>query len=55
MARPEIKKMLDKIRQAVGETSQACSEKEVLEELVVEADGWNMRLEEIEAEEKDTE
>jgi len=55
MARPEIKKMLDKIRQAVGETSQACSEKEVLEELVCEADGWNMRLEEIESEEKDTE
>jgi hypothetical protein len=55
MKRPEpIKKMLDKIRKAIAETAtEMAGEKEVLEELVCEAEGWKMRLDEIEAEEED--
>jgi hypothetical protein len=50
VANKEISKMMEKIRNTIAECK--ADEKAVLEELVAEAEGWNMRLEEIEQEEK---
>lgn len=47
----KIEIMLDKIRAAMAECD--LPEKEVYEALCSEAEGWQMRLEEIEAEEDD--
>lgn len=47
----QIKEMLEKVRKAISECK--APEKDMYEELVAEAEGWNMRLQEIEEEEKD--
>jgi hypothetical protein len=44
-----IKKMLNEIRQAIGRCNEP--EREVMEELMGEAEGWKMRLEELDEEE----
>jgi hypothetical protein len=49
--KPSLCKMLDEIRQAVGRCNEP--EKEVLEELISEADGWQMRLDELNEEDEE--
>ena len=48
-----IKKMLDEIRQAIGRCNEP--ERVVMEELMGEAEGWKMRLEELDEEAEDEE
>ena len=50
----EIKQMLDEIRKAISRC-RGPSEREVYEELMAEAEGWRMRLEELDNEEDETE
>lgn len=45
-----VKKMLDEIRRAISQCT--AGEKESYEALVDEASGWEMQLEELEAEEE---
>lgn len=44
-----VTEMLDKIRKIVSETDG--DEKDVMEALVVEAEGWRLRLQELEGDE----
>lgn len=46
-----IKEMIDAIREVVSNTDRSIPESDVLTALVAEAEGWKMRLEEIEDEE----
>ena len=50
MAKSKIETMLDKVRQAMADCD--ASEKDVMKAMVVESEGWKMRLEEIEQEEE---
>jgi hypothetical protein len=50
MGNKRIETMLEKIRKAVSECT--CTERETYEALVDEASGWEMRLKELEAEDK---
>ncbi len=49
--RPPIIKMLNEIRQAIGRC-YGPSEREILEELEAESEGWRMRLRELDKQEQ---
>jgi hypothetical protein len=47
-----LKQLIEAIRELVGKTDRSIPEVDVMAALVNEADGWNMRLQELEAEER---
>lgn len=47
-----INEMLDAIRTVIGKTDRNLSEADVMATLVSESEGWRMRLQELEAEDK---
>lgn len=47
-----VKRVIERVRAAVA-SERNVGERELLEELVAEAEGWRMRLNEIEDEESD--
>jgi hypothetical protein len=47
-----VEQVLQQVRDAISESDRSISEKDLYEALVAEAEGWKMRLEELEAEEE---